>query len=96
MDKYSNSVLKLQILNDTRIFYYKSQKLQHKLCQKRISHPQEPQNPDQPEQPQGHMQKWGMKIRDTRWMPEGVQWARKMQRNRLLQMLQKTIHMKPV
>ena len=57
MDKYSNRVLKLQILNDTRIFYYKSQKLQHKLCQKRISHPQEPQNPDQPEQPQGHVQK---------------------------------------
>ena len=78
MEKYSYSVPKLQILNDTRIFYYKSQKLQRRHCQKRISHPQEPQNPDQPEQPQGHVQKWGMKIRDTKWMPEEVQWARKM------------------
>ena len=42
MEKYSYSVPKLQILNDTRIFYYKSQKLQRKHCQKRISHPQEP------------------------------------------------------
>ena len=57
MEKYSYSVPKLQILNDTRIFYYKSQKLQRKHCQKRIIHPQEPQNPDQPEQPQGHVQK---------------------------------------